>query len=220
MTIFRRLLLGLCAVGVLAGLALVGIGLGAARGDPSPVSDPLLVVAAQGPALVAGSAEVDALEVSVAEYAACVRAGACSLTVSAVEVRGDLGSWRQESSGCVGGRPDQANAPMNCVDWASADAYCTWAGKRLPTREEWWEAIGNKHPKELDVLHRLREERRWIAAEWTSTKRSAPGRGPWEGVRHAGAWRLAPGTEQHGEAHDRWFATPTRSPIIGFRCAR
>jgi formylglycine-generating enzyme required for sulfatase activity len=27
--------------------------------------------------------------------------------------------------------------PMNCVDWASANAYCSARGKRLPTEEEW-----------------------------------------------------------------------------------
>ncbi len=32
---------------------------------------------------------------------------------------------------CFLGRPDDAQAPVGCVDYCHAEAYCTWAGKRL-----------------------------------------------------------------------------------------
>ncbi len=32
--------------------------------------------------------------------------------------------------------------PANCIDWKQADAYCRFAGGRLPTEEEWQLAAG------------------------------------------------------------------------------
>jgi formylglycine-generating enzyme required for sulfatase activity len=62
---------------------------------------------------------IDADEVTRAEYAACVAAGACAAATAA--------------------RADDATStlPVTGVSWHDADTYCKWNNKRLPTEAEW-----------------------------------------------------------------------------------
>lgn len=63
---------------------------------------------------------IDRTEVTNAQYQRCVEEGACD-----VPACGDVAN------------PDLADHPVVCVNWFDAQAYCGWAGARLPTEAEW-----------------------------------------------------------------------------------
>lgn len=82
--------------------------------------------------------DMDVTEVTVAEYAQCVAQGACVQAPVHVQWPGVTDADHQlEDELCNGDRSDRRDYPVNCVDWSMATAYCAWAGKRLPTEEEW-----------------------------------------------------------------------------------
>lgn len=67
---------------------------------------------------------IDRLEVTVAQYKACVDSGNCT------EPAGS-------DPACNWGKETKSSHPVTCVQWAQAVGYCQWQGKRLPSEAEW-----------------------------------------------------------------------------------
>lgn len=66
---------------------------------------------------------IDQTEVTNAQYARCVADGDCTAPSSSKY-----------------GDPDYASHPVVYVSWYEAEAYCTWAGRALPTEAQWEKA--------------------------------------------------------------------------------
>lgn len=73
-------------------------------------------------------------EVTVADYRACVTAGACEAPTAYDATPG------QGLSLCNWGRPDTDGHPINCVTNTQATAFCAWQNPRggaLPSEDQW-----------------------------------------------------------------------------------
>jgi formylglycine-generating enzyme required for sulfatase activity len=190
---------------------------------------------------------MDATEVTVASYAACVDKKRCSARSSDSAGNDVYCGWKKAGS---------ADRPINCVAWADADDYCRWAGKRLPTEMEWEYAArgsegraypwGSTPPSTYICWNRERNAKGFPAdyvdaicaagtspgdrtpqgiadlggnvSEWTATLSRDRGVAPGAHVIRGGAWSSSD-TRFVRAAHRQAEPSAVRHDSLGFRCA-
>jgi formylglycine-generating enzyme required for sulfatase activity len=197
--------------------------------------------------MVIGPYWIDRTETTVADYQACVAAGACAAP-------------QRSSAACTAGR-GVPGLPISCVRWEDARAYCRFVRKRLPTEAEWefaargtrrvaypWGGTGascalavtllrdtsghscspsgpapvGAHPKgasAFGVLDLAGNVEEWVDDFWSESP-PAEGR-PASGASHVlrgGGWQTPPSRARTSSRS--WGSSMEAGPNVGFRCAR
>jgi formylglycine-generating enzyme required for sulfatase activity/serine/threonine protein kinase len=80
---------------------------------------------------------IDLYEVTTAQYKACSDVGECKRAPVEVEWKDIKAQEKSYSRICNANHAENADHPINCVDWEMASTYCAWQRKRLPTEAEW-----------------------------------------------------------------------------------
>lgn len=182
---------------------------------------------------------LDRTEVTTAQYHACRKAGGCARNPRwAIATQPPASSKEPFCTTSVFDserhpREDRENFPMNCVAWWEAEAYCKWAGKRLPRGEEWEYAARSRKEsylcpwatEEEDILEyclaarstspqRVCSSEKWNSEQGICDLMSGVAEYVTKPPGYRGAPQLPDPIEGQPATHQ------DQHPNIGFRCAR
>jgi formylglycine-generating enzyme required for sulfatase activity/uncharacterized membrane protein YfcA len=187
------------ALAVVAAIASVASGAGAADPAPSPCPPTMLVV--PGGTFAMGSETtfpdeapvhavevqtycLDRTEVTVAAYRRCVVEGHCTPP-------GKHAAWPELFSSeelswsayCNENAVDREDHPINCVDWQQAESYCRARGARLPTEAEFeYAARGGDEQRTFPWGEAPPDETRLNACGAECAREVSAIRGNWRGL--------------------------------------
>lgn len=129
--------------------------------------------------------EIDRHEVTVRQYARCVKVGACPRH----HLHGDEGPGKSFATNikCNWRRKGRETHPLNCVSWQQAHDYCAWVGKRLPSEAEWEKAARGTDGRRLPWLPKTAENGKLAA----NCKHVVMRRGQKDGCGRGRTWAVA-----------------------------